>query len=230
MTKKLHDVSKASGSVKEPPITVTFLVLTVLFCVCLIVSNIMEIKTVMIGPLTLTAGIAVFPVSYIINDCITEVYGYSRARLVIWTGFAANLLVALLLQIGIMLPGTPDWQGQEAMELIFGAVPRILFASFTAFVCGSLANAKVMSVMHRASGGARGFSLRAVVSTLVGESIDSAIFFPIAFGGNLPWSVIVTLMITQAVTKTLYEILVLPLTILIVKRMRRFNPLPHELY
>ncbi|MDE5626783.1 MAG: VUT family protein, partial [Candidatus Amulumruptor sp.] len=85
-------------------------------------------------------------------------------------------------------------------------------------------------VMHRASGGARGFSLRAVVSTLVGESIDSAIFFPIAFGGNLPWSVIVTLMITQAVTKTLYEILVLPLTILIVKRMRRFNPLPHELY
>ncbi|MDE7151587.1 MAG: queuosine precursor transporter, partial [Candidatus Amulumruptor sp.] len=139
MTKKLHDVSKASGSVKEPPITVTFLVLTVLFCVCLIVSNIMEIKTVMIGPLTLTAGIAVFPVSYIINDCITEVYGYSRARLVIWTGFAANLLVALLLQIGIMLPGTPDWQGQEAMELIFGAVPRILLASFTAFVCGSLA-------------------------------------------------------------------------------------------
>ena len=219
-----------SGAVGASPITPTFLILTVLFCVCLIVSNLMEIKTVELGPLTITAGVVVFPISYILNDCITEVYGFSMARFVIWLGFAANLLVSLLLQIGILLPGTPDWTGQEAMELIFGAVPRIFAASFIAFLCGSLANAWIMSRMHRAAGGSRGFSLRAVVSTLGGESIDSSLFFPIAFGGILPWSVIVSLIVSQALLKTLYEIIVLPITIIVVKRLRRYNPLPDELY
>ncbi len=85
-----------------------FLTLTVLFCVCLIVSNLMEIKTVALGPLTLTAGVVVFPLSYIINDCMVEVYGFRKARFVIWLGFAANLMVSLLLQLGILLPGTPE--------------------------------------------------------------------------------------------------------------------------
>lgn len=212
------------------PITPTFLVLTVLFCVCLIVSNLMEVKTVDLGPLTITAGVVVFPISYILNDCITEVYGFSRARFVIWLGFAANLLVSLLLQIGILLPGSPDWTGQGAMELIFGAVPRIFAASFIAFLAGSFANAWIMSRMHIAACGPRGFSLRAIVSTLGGESIDSAIFFPIAFGGTLPWPVIVSLMISQALLKTLYEIMVLPVTIAVVNRLRRNNPLPDDLY
>ncbi len=213
-----------------PAITPTFLILTVLFCVCLIVSNLMEIKTVDIGPLTITAGVIVFPISYILNDCITEIYGFARARFVIWLGFAANLLVSLLLQVGIILPGSPEWSGQEAMEMIFGAVPRIFAASFIAFLCGSLANAWIMSRMHRAAGSDRGFSLRAIVSTLGGETIDSAIFFPIAFAGSLPWSVIVSLMISQAILKTAYEIIVLPLTISIVNRLRKYNPLPDELY
>lgn len=190
----------------------------------------MEIKTVAIGPLTITAGVVVFPLSYILNDCITEVYGFARARFVIWLGFAANLLVSLMLQIGLLLPGTPDWTGQEAMQLIFGAVPRIFAASFIAFLCGSLANAWIMSRMHRAAGGAKGFSLRAIISTLGGESIDSAIFFPIAFGGTLPWSVILSLIISQALLKTIYEILVLPVTITVVNRLRRLNPLPDALY
>lgn len=215
---------------KYPPLTPTFLVLTVLFCVCLIVSNMMEIKTVDLGPLTITAGVVVFPISYIINDCITEIYGFARARLVIWLGFAANLLVSLLLQIGVILPGSAEWEGQAAMELIFGAVPRIFAASFIAFLCGSMANAWIMSRMHRAAGSHRGFSLRAIASTLGGESIDSAIFFPIAFAGTLPWNVILSLIVSQALLKTLYEILVLPLTIAIVGRLRRHNPLPNELF
>lgn len=215
---------------ETPAITPTFLILTVLFCVCLIVSNLMEIKTVDIGPLTITAGVIVFPISYILNDCITEIYGFARARFVIWLGFAANLLVSLLLQVGIILPGSPEWSGQEAMELIFGAVPRIFAASFIAFLCGSLSNAWIMSRMHRAAGSARGFSFRAIVSTLGGETIDSAIFFPIAFGGTLPWSIILSLMISQAILKTVYEILVLPLTVTIVNRLRKYNPLPDELY
>ncbi len=208
-----------------------FLLLTVIFCVCLIVSNIMEIKTVALGPLTITAGMIVFPVSYIINDCLVEVYGFGKARLVIWLGFMSNLLVSLLLQIGLWLPGAETWTGQDAMVTIFSPVPRILAASFAAFLCGSLANAYVMHRMRLTadtggnSGFRHSFSARAIISTLWGESIDSAIFFPLAFAGNLPWSVILTLMVTQALLKTIYELLVLPVTVKIVKLIRRAETL-----
>lgn len=196
-----------------------FVTLTVLFCVCLIVSNLMEIKTVALGPVSLTAGVIVFPISYIINDCIVEVYGFRKARFVIWLGFGANLVVSLLLQAGLLLPGTPEWHGQEAMELVFGAVPRILCASFTAFLCGSMVNAYVMSRM-RLRDGNDGFSLRAIISTLFGEGVDSAVFFPLAFAGTLPWPLILTLMVTQVILKTVYEIIVLPVTLRVVRRLR----------
>lgn len=205
----------------KSPVSVTFLLLTLLFCVCLIVSNLMEIKTIDIGPLTITAGVVVFPLSYIISDCIVEVYGFSRARLVIWLGFAMNLLVTLLLQIGLWLPGNADWTGQEAMQTVFGAVPRILCASFTAFLCGSMVNAWVMHTMKRTAGSTgRRFKLRAIVSTLWGEGVDSLIFFPIAFGGVLPWSAIFTLIVTQTLLKTGYEIVILPVTVRVVRRLR----------
>lgn len=200
-------------------ISVTFMLLAVTFCVCLIVSNLMEIKTVDLGPLTITAGVIVFPISYILNDCIVEVYGFNKARLVIWLGFGMNLLVSLLLQLGIWLPGSESWTGQEAMTTIFGAVPRIFAASFIAFLCGSMVNAYVMSRMKVASGGRR-FSLRAIVSSLWGEGVDSIIFFPIAFGGILAWSEIGMLILTQTLLKTAYEILILPVTLRAVKFLR----------
>lgn len=183
--------------------------------------NLMEIKVVDLGFLTVTAGVAVFPISYIINDCIVELYGFRKARMVIWLGFAMNLLVSVLLQIGILLPGSAEWEGQEAMSLIFGAVPRIFAASFIAFVCGSLANAYVMARMKAAAADGGRFSLRAIVSTLWGEGIDSLIFFPVAFGGVLPWNAIATLIITQTLLKTAYEIVILPVTILTVKYLRK---------
>ncbi len=201
-------------------ITVPFLVLAVMFCVCLIIANIVEIKTVDMGFATVTAGMVVFPLSYIINDCIVEVYGFRRARLVIWLGFAANLLVTLMLRLAIILPGSPEWQLQEAMEAIYGGVPRILAASFLAFVCGSMVNAFVMSRMKVMSGGRR-FSVRAIVSTLFGEGVDSVIFFPLAFGGMLPWDVVLELIVAQTVLKTVYEIIVLPVTIWMVRRVKR---------
>ncbi|MCM1356143.1 MAG: queuosine precursor transporter [Staphylococcus sp.] len=200
-------------------ISVTFMLLAVTFCVCLIVSNLMEIKTVDLGPLTITAGVIVFPISYILNDCIVEVYGFGKARLVIWLGFAMNLFVSLLLQIGIWLPGADSWNGQDAMVTIFGAVPRIFAASFIAFLCGSMVNAYVMSRMKVASGGRR-FSLRAIVSSLWGEGVDSVIFFPIAFGGILPWTEIGLLILTQTFLKTFYEILILPVTLRAVRFLR----------
>lgn len=198
------------------------MVLTLLFCVCLIVANLVEIKTVDIGFATVTAGMAVFPISYIINDCIVEVYGFRRARMVIWLGFMANLLVTLILQLAIALPGDASWHGQEAMEAIYGGVPRILAASFVAFVCGSMVNALVMSRMKVMSGG-RHFSVRAIVSTLLGEGADSVLFFPIAFGGVLQWDVILELIVAQTALKTAYEILILPVTVRVVKRVKRIE-------
>lgn len=204
--------------------SLTFLMLTLLFCVCLIVSNLMEIKVVDLGPLTITAGVVVFPLSYIINDCIVEIYGFRKARFVIWLGFAMNLLVTVLLQIGLWLPGDAEWQGQAAMETVFGAVPRILLASFTAFLCGSMVNAYIMNRMKmRSGGGKEGFSLRAIVSTVFGEGVDSTVFFPVAFGGVLPVRVVITLILTQTLLKTLYEIIILPVTLQVVGRLRRIE-------
>lgn len=205
---------------KRASFSPTFLLIAVLFCTCLIVSNLMEIKTVALGPLQLTAGVIVFPISYIISDCIVEIYGFRRARFVIWLGFAMNMLVSLLLQIGIWLPGDAQWHGQQAMEMIFGATPRIFAASFTAFLCGSMVNAYVMARMKASHEGTRGFSARAIISTLWGEGVDSCIFFPVAFAGVLPWRVILSLIITQAMLKTAYEIIILPVTLRIVKRLR----------
>lgn len=212
----------AAGS---PTLTVLFMLLSVLFVVCLIISNLIEIKTVDLGWFTITAGVIVFPVSYIINDCVVEVYGFRKARLMIWVGFAMSLMVALFLQLAIALPGGEEWTGQSAMVSIYGAVPRIMAASFAAFVCGSMVNAYVMSRMKAAAGKSmnsrRSFSLRAVVSTLLGEGVDSIVFFPIAFGGVLGWDTVVSLIVTQALLKTAYEMAVLPLTILIVGRLKR---------
>ncbi|WP_304382961.1 queuosine precursor transporter [uncultured Muribaculum sp.] len=213
--------------------SLTFLLLTVTFCVCLIISNLMEIKTVDLGFMTITAGVAVFPLSYIINDCLVEIYGFRKARLVIFLGFSMNLLTVLLLHLGLWLPGSETWTEQEAMEAIFGATPRILCASFTAFLAGSLTNAWVMAKMKQSSTSdgrnatsATRFSARAILSTIWGEGIDSIIFFPMAFAGVLPWGAIISLILTQTVLKTVYEIIALPLTVMLVKRLRRLEYSP----
>lgn len=201
-------------------LSVGYMLLTVGFVVCLIIANLTEIKTVDIGWFTITAGVIVFPISYMINDCVVEVYGFGKARLMIWVGFAMSLAVALLLQLAIWLPGSPGWTHQESMKAIYGAVPRIMAASFAAFLAGSMINAYVMSRM-KARGGRGGFGVRAIVSTLWGEGSDSAIFFPLAFGGTLPWSTIVSLIVTQTFLKTAYEIIILPVTIRVVKALKR---------
>ncbi len=207
--------------------SLSFLLLTTLFCVCLIVANLIEIKTIEAGWFTLTAGFVVFPISYIINDCVVEVYGFRKARVMIWLGFASSLFVSLMLQLAIALPGGQSWTAQEAMVAIYGCVPRIMFASFAAFLSGSMVNAYVMSRMKRNDGDRR-FSLRAVVSTLWGEGVDSLIFFPIAFGGILPWPTVLSLIVTQALLKTGYEIVILPVTIRVVRVISRVEGIVAE--
>lgn len=202
-------------------VSALYLVLVLIFCICLIVANLVEIKTIDLGPLTITAGVIIFPISYIINDCVVEIYGLRRAKFMIWLGFASSLFVTIMLQLSIVLPGSPEWLSQAAMEEIYGSVPRIVAASFLAFLCGSMVNAYTMARMKRSGNSARQFSFRAILSTIYGESVDSLIFFPIAFGGVLSWRTIISLMITQAIIKTVYEVLILPVTILTVRRLRK---------
>lgn len=197
-----------------------FVVLAMMFTVFLILANLMEVKVVKIGVLTATAGLSVFPISYIINDCIVEVYGFAKARFVIWMGFLLNMIFVIFLQVCVALPGEPTWTGQAAVEQVFGNTPRILLGSFVAFIVGSMVNAQVMSRMKVRDGG-KHFSLRAILSTVFGETADSLIFFPIAFAGTLPVATIVTLVWTQVLLKTLYEIVVLPVTIRVVKMLKR---------
>ena len=203
-------------------VSVPFMLLGILFCVCLIASNLLETKVVRIGPLTATAGLIVFPISYILNDCIAEVWGFKKARLIIWSGFAMNFLVVLFAQLAVMLPAAPFWEGEEGFNFVFGMAPRIAFASFTAFLAGSFLNAYVMSRMKLRSKG-RHFSLRAIASTLAGESADSLIFFPIAFGGIIPLRELLLMILTQAVLKSLYEAAVLPVTVRAVRYIKRVD-------
>ena len=197
-----------------------FVVMAMMFAVFLILANLMEVKVVKIGILTATAGLSVFPISYIINDCIVEVYGFAKARFVIWMGFLLNMIFVAFLQVCVALPSDPSWTAQAAVEQVFGNTPRILLGSFVAFIVGSMVNAQVMSRMKVRDGGKR-FSLRAILSTVFGETADSLIFFPIAFAGMLPPATILTLVWTQVMLKTLYEIVVLPVTIRVVKMLKR---------
>ena len=194
----------------------------ILFCVCLVASNLLGTKILQVGPFALTAGVIVFPVSYIINDCIAEVWGFRKARLIIWMGFLMNFFVVALGGIAAVIPAPPFWEGDEAFRFVFGLAPRIATASLTAFLVGSVLNAWVMSRMklrHQE----RRFSLRAITSTLIGEGADSLIFFPLAFGGLMPASELVKMMVLQVTAKTLYEIIVLPLTTQVVKYIKRYE-------
>ena len=198
------------------------MLLGILFNVCLIAANLLETKVISVAGLTVTAGLLVFPVSYIINDCISEVWGFRKARLIIWTGFAMNFFVVVLGLLAVSIPAAPFWEGEEHFNFVFGMAPRIVAASLAAFLAGSFLNAYVMSRMKLRSGGRR-FSSRAIASTLAGETADSLLFFPIAFGGVIPWRELAAMMALQIVLKSLYEVLVLPVTVRVVRYVKRVD-------
>ena len=193
-------------------VSVPFMLLGILFNVCLIAANL----------LTVTAGLLVFPISYIINDCIAEVWGFKKARLIIWSGFAMNFFVVALGLIAVAIPAAPFWEGEEHFDFVFGMAPRIVAASLMAFLVGSFLNAYVMSKMKVASRG-RHFSARAILSTLAGETADSLIFFPVAFGGIIAWRELLIMMCIQIILKSMYEVIILPVTIRVVKAIKKID-------
>ena len=194
----------------------------IVFNVCLIAANLLETKVIQLGSLTVTAGLLVFPISYIINDCIAEVWGFRKARLIIWSGFVMNFFVVTLGLIAVSLPAAPFWEGEEHFNFVFGMAPRIVAASLMAFLVGSSPNAYVMSRTKIASRG-RNFSARAIWSTVVGETADSLIFFPVAFGGVIAWRELAVMMGLQILLKSAYEVVILPVTIRVVKAVKRID-------
>ncbi len=203
-------------------VSVSFMLMGIVFNVCLIAANLLETKVIQLGSLTVTAGLLVFPISYIINDCIAEVWGFRKARLIIWSGFMMNFFVVTLGLIAVSLPAAPFWEGEEHFNFVFGMAPRIVAASLMAFLVGSFLNAYVMSRMKIASRG-RNFSARAIWSTVVGETADSLIFFPVAFGGVIAWRELVVMMGLQILLKSAYEVVILPVTIRVVKAVKRID-------
>jgi uncharacterized integral membrane protein (TIGR00697 family) len=201
-------------------VSVAFMVLGMLFTVCLIVSNIVEQKLILIGPYEATAGLLLFPITYIVNDLIAEVWGYRKVRLIIWNGFLMNFLAVLVFKLSIWVPGSENFTNQTAFASVLGNTERMVIASFIAFLFGAFLNAFVMSKMKILQKG-RGFSIRAIVSTIVGEGADSLVFFFIAFSGVIPLDDLWKLILTQAAMKTGYEIIALPITNYLVKWVKK---------
>lgn len=198
-----------------------FLLLAVLLIVCLIASNLFATKVISLWGLTLPGAVIIFPISYIINDCICEVWGFRKARLVIWTAFAMNLLVVLFGQLVVWLPAADFWDGAEHFDYVFKMAPRVAAASLLAFIVGSTVNSLVMSKMKVADKGRR-FGVRAILSSLAGEFSDSLIFMPIVFFGT-PVKALALMMIAQVSVKVLYEIIILPVTALVVRKVKAYE-------
>ncbi|HAZ73810.1 MAG TPA: hypothetical protein DDX33_07390 [Rikenellaceae bacterium] len=193
-----------------------FLVMSVLFTVCLITSNFFVPRLWQVGHtgFQLSGAVLLFPVSYILNDCLTEVYGYRKSRLVIWLAFALSAFVAVMSQIVCSLPAPAEEASipvAEHFNSLFAMVPRTTIASLLAFICGSTVNAWIMSRMKVINKG-KFFGLRAILSSIGGELIDSLIFFPFVFWGILGPQAVIKLILTQVIVKTSYEIIILPVT------------------
>lgn len=205
-------------------VSITFFLLSVIFCVFLVCSNFFVSRLWSLGfmNLQMSGALLIFPITYVINDVLTEVYGYRATRLVIWMGFALSLFISIFSLLVTKLPA-PIYPESRIVacnfDSIYSFVPRAIAASLMAFVFGSLVNAFVMSKMKLASSG-KHFWMRAILSSFAGEVIDSLIFFPIAYAGTLRLSGMLGLMATETVAKTLYEILILPVTILVVRKVK----------
>jgi uncharacterized integral membrane protein (TIGR00697 family) len=203
--------------------------ITAIFVTSLVVSNIIAVKLISVGPFYLPAAILIFPVSYIFGDILTEVYGYAKARRVIWIGFGCNLLTVFIFYLSIELPPAPFWRtgtfetataSQQAYEAIFGSTPRILTASFLAYLVGEFLNSFVLAKLKIATRG-RYLWMRTIGSTVVGQFADSGVFIFLAFYRTVPPDALVAMAGSQWLMKSAYETLVTPLTYLTVNFLKR---------
>jgi hypothetical protein len=191
-----------------------------LYVTSLITANTVAVKVLEFGPWVTDAGLITFPIAYIVGDILTEVYGYAAARRVIWLGFLCNLIAVGTFQLAGILPAEATWENQAAYETIFGSTPRLLLASFCAYLIGEFANAFVLARMKVLTDG-RWLWTRTIGSTIVGQGLDSVVFVLIAFGGVFPGAVVQDMIVTNWVLKTAYEAIMTPVTYLVVTKLKQ---------
>jgi hypothetical protein len=189
---------------------------TVLLCANVIGAA----KVASLGGFTFGAGVLFFPISYVFGDVLTEVYGYARARKVVWAGFAALGFASFMSFAILAFPPAPGWPHQPAYETVFGATPRIVLASLVAYFSGEFCNSYVLAKLKLVTSGRLLWS-RTIGSTIVGEAVDSAIFYPLAFAGVWPGELVVKVMLTNYALKVLWEVLMTPFTYRIVNFLKR---------
>ncbi|WP_296862704.1 queuosine precursor transporter [uncultured Methanobrevibacter sp.] len=199
--------------------TELYAILTGIFTASLIVSNIIAGKTFDFFSFTLPCGVVIFPVIYIVNDVLAEIYGYEKARKVILLGFFMNLVAVICYQITILLPAPAFFENSEAFSIVLGSTFRLLVASFAAYLAGSLVNAKVMVYLKKWDENKLFF--RCMVSTLFGEGLDAIVFIFIGFLGTMPFEALLLMIVAQALFKTVYEIIVYPLTRTVIFKVRK---------
>jgi len=200
--------------------SIWFLLIVMVFITCLITANIIAVKLIDLGGLILPSGIIIFPISYIVGDILTEVYGFRRARQVIWLGFVCNVITVIAIVIAQALPSAGFWDGQAAYDRILGYTPRLLLASFVAFLVGEFANSYILSRLKVATKG-KWLWLRTITSTIVGQGLDSFIFIFIAFWGTSPQAALISAMVAQWLFKVAYEAAATPLTYVVVNFIKR---------
>jgi len=203
--------------------------LTAVFVTVLVISNIIAVKLVQVSGLVLPAAVILFPIAYIFGDVLTEVYGYAQARKVIWTGFFCNFLAVAAIWVAGLLPAASFWSAgvfttaegaQNAYQAILGFAPRLLAASFIAYLFGEFLNSYVMARVKLVTRG-RFLWVRTISSTLVGEGADAAIFITVAFLGIIPAPDLLTTILSQWLFKVAYEVLATPLTYWVVIRLKK---------
>src|ERR1700733_12368831 len=194
-------------------------VLTGMFTATLLVSNVLNCKLIRVGPLPMTGGLILFPLAALFSDVLTEVYGYAESRKVIWTGLASLILFVIVIQICGAWPADPTWRNQGAYDAILGSVPRIVLASLTAYFVGEFSNSYVLAKCKIRTHG-RFMFLRFVLSTLVGQFIDSATFVAVAFSGKMPPRQMVLVAVTGWAIMLLWEVAALPLTLPLVRALK----------
>lgn len=205
---------------QSTPLTPTFFIIGALFVCTLMISNIICGKLFSLWNMVLTADLILFPLTYIFGDVLTEVYGFRRARLVIWTGFLCNLIMVLAFVTALALPHPDFWQGQDAFSTVLGTTPRIVLASLAAYFVGELSNSTVLSRLKVMTEG-RWLWARTIGSTLVGQGVDTMVFMTIAFAGTMQPAVLIQMIWFQYLWKVSYEILATPLTYKVINWLKQ---------
>ena len=206
---------------EKKQVTQTFMIIAVIYVTCLLLSNLVAGKMwAVTGSITLPAAVILFPITYIFGDVFTEVYGFKKARIIIWLGFGCSFFAVAVYLLTIALPHPDFWEGQAAYQTVLGTTPRVALASFAGYLFGEFSNSMVLSKLKVATGGKK-LWIRTILSTLVGEGLDSVIFVTISFWGTMENSVVLRMILFQYLFKVIYEALFTPVTYKVVNWLKQ---------